>query len=245
MKDNASETDPVGLSTLQAISKASHFNNWLYDTIRPYLKSDVLEIGSGIGNISAFIIRDSFYITLSDYNIEYCELLRKEYQFIENVRGVLSIDLRDPDFSMTYSSLKEKYNAIFLVNVIEHISDDLSAIGHCRYMLKEGGNLIILAPSYQFLYSRLDKELGHFRRYTVKGLEALFKQQKFKIIHQQYFNVWGILGWIIFGKLLGRKMIGQKEVTAFDRLLRVLKFADNIVFKKIGLSTIVVGQKQG
>ena len=200
MKENAPAADPVGLHTLQAISKAGHFNKWVYSTIRPYLKSDILEIGSGIGNISAFIIQDSFYITLSDYNTEYCEFLKKKYQQHRNVREILSIDLQDTNFTKTYAFLRNKFNSIYLVNVIEHLRDDMIAIENCKFLLQDGGNLIVLAPSYPFLYSRLDKELGHFRRYTITGLQALFENQKLLVVHKQYFNFWGIIGWIIFGK---------------------------------------------
>ena len=48
--------DKEGLNTLETISKADKFNRWMFDTISPYCKGRILEIGSGIGNISQFFI---------------------------------------------------------------------------------------------------------------------------------------------------------------------------------------------
>jgi 2-polyprenyl-3-methyl-5-hydroxy-6-metoxy-1,4-benzoquinol methylase len=63
--------DPIGKHTLKIISGATRFNHWMYSEIKPLLKGNILEIGSGIGNISRHIIKDGFPVTLSDYNPEY------------------------------------------------------------------------------------------------------------------------------------------------------------------------------
>ena len=39
--------DPEGKRTLEVISKAEQFNQWLYTEIRPFLSGKILEIGSG------------------------------------------------------------------------------------------------------------------------------------------------------------------------------------------------------
>ena len=40
--------DPSGLQTLELLAKADRFNKWMYDTIRPFCKGRVFEVGSGI-----------------------------------------------------------------------------------------------------------------------------------------------------------------------------------------------------
>ena len=44
--------DEEGLETLNAIANANLFNEWMYSRIAPYCSGHILEIGSGIGNIS-------------------------------------------------------------------------------------------------------------------------------------------------------------------------------------------------
>ena len=236
--------DPTGLHTLEVISRAGHFNQWMYQTIRPYLKGNILEIGSGIGNISAYLVSDRLAVTLSDYDPAYCRLLKEKFAAFENVSGVLSINLQHPDFAAAYSGWKETYDTVFMLNVIEHLQDDAAAVTNCSYLLKKGGHLVLLAPAYQYLYSRFDRELGHYRRYTAQSLQQLYANETFRIIHSQYFNFTGMIGWYFFGRLLGKKMIGSGEMKLYNRLLFLFKIADSLVLKKAGLSVIVVGKKR-
>ncbi len=234
--------DPIGMNTLELISGATRFNQWMYDEIKPFLKGSILEIGSGIGNISRYIINDGLPITLSDYNKEYCDRLAKLFPGNSNVLGILQIDLLLPDFTEKYILLKEKFDSIVLLNVIEHIADDSKAVKNCKYMLKPGGHLIVLAPAYQWLYCRFDKELGHYRRYSLTKMKQLVKSH-LEIIGARHFNCFGIFGWLLFGKILRKKMLGS-EMNSFDRLVFLAKILDKLVFKTIGLSVIVTGKKE-
>lgn len=236
--------DPVGLHTLEVISRAASFNHWMYNEFRSLLKGAILEIGSGIGNISQFVIDDGFSITLSDYNTEYVEELKRKYAETKNVKDILSIDLSQSDFENHYKELKEKYDSIFLLNVIEHIAGDEKAIQNCKFILRTGGHLIVLAPAYKWLYCKFDKELGHYRRYTLNTITALLEKQNFGIIKKQYFNFTGIPGWFLFGKILGKKMLGNSEISAFNKLVPLAKRIDKLVKKKVGLSIIITGTKK-
>jgi hypothetical protein len=60
------EHDAEGLETLKAIKDADAFNNWMYSQIAPFVESPVLEIGSGIGNISKFCLADGHSLTMTD-----------------------------------------------------------------------------------------------------------------------------------------------------------------------------------
>jgi 2-polyprenyl-3-methyl-5-hydroxy-6-metoxy-1,4-benzoquinol methylase len=238
----SSSLDPIGRNTLELIAGATRFNEWMYNEIKPFLKGGLLEIGSGIGNISQYIINDGFQVTLSDYNSEYCDRLAKQFPGNSNVLEVLQIDLLLPDFTEEYVLLKEKFDSIVLLNVIEHIADDSTAIGNCKYLLKPGGHLIVLAPAYQWLYCRFDKELGHYRRYNLTKMKRLVKAH-LEIISSRHFNFLGVFGWLLFGKIFRKKMLGS-EMNSFDRLVPFAKILDKLVLKSIGLSVIVTGKKE-
>jgi len=236
--------DPAGLHTLEVIAKADRFNRWMYDQFKNQLKGEILEIGSGIGNISKFVIEEDRSVTLSDYNEEYCEVLKKKFFENKNVREVVSIDLLDPDFEIKYFAYKERFDSIFLLNVIEHIKDDLLAVKNCNYLLKPAGHLILLAPAFSWLYSSFDKQLGHFRRYSLQSLGDLLKKNNFNILSGSYFNFAGIGGWLLFGKILNQKMLSKGEMSAFNKIVPIAKVVDKIFGKKIGLSIIVTGIKK-
>jgi 2-polyprenyl-3-methyl-5-hydroxy-6-metoxy-1,4-benzoquinol methylase len=236
-------TDPSGSQTLEVISKANSFNKWMYNAIKHYLDGNILEIGSGLGNISRYAIEDKKTITLSDINPAYRATLKKQFGTFPAVKDVLSIDLQHKDFFNHYATLKEQYDTVFLLNVIEHLEDDRSAIENCRFLLKPRGRLVLLTPAYRWLYCRFDRELGHYRRYTRKNLRQVVLSSSFKINRSWYFNLAGIAGWLFFGKILGKKLIGQREMNTYDKLVPVFKLADRLTFNKAGLSVIMIAEK--
>lgn len=62
------------------------------------------------------------------------------------------------------------FDGITLLNVLEHIEDDLGALRQVRRMLKPGGTFVIEVPSGPGLFDPFDKLLGHFRRYRMGEL---------------------------------------------------------------------------
>lgn len=235
--------DPVGAATLEAVSGAARFNHWMYQQIRPFLQGRVLEIGSGTGNISTFIVRDGFDTVLSDYQQKYLDLLSKKFSPQLSAKQIIRIDLQDPQFASTYASLQGSFDSICMLNVIEHLQDDLAAVANCRFLLKEKGLLVLLAPAYSFLYCDLDKNLGHYRRYTTQTLSLVCTSNKFRLLKKRYFNVTGIAGWLLSGKLLGAQQLKPGQMKLFDALMPFVKLADKICCHQVGLSAIVVAQK--
>lgn len=234
------EVDKEGWETLDAIAQAGRFNKWMYETVKPFCKGRILEIGSGIGNISKFFVDAHADITLSDIRPVYCELLKKTFP---GVHEIVQLDLVDPSFDRTYASHLEKYDTVFALNVVEHIENDLLAIQNAYKLLKKNGQLVILVPAYNQLYNRFDTELEHFRRYTRKRLNELLKAGNLAIVHSSYFNFMGIPGWYVSGKFQQNKTIPKSQMSLYDKLVPVFKLVDKLVFNKIGLSVVSVGRK--
>lgn len=235
--------DAVGAATLEIISGADSFNRWMYEEIKPYLHGLVLELGSGTGNISRFVLEDKFETVLSDYNSAYVDCLQKKFSGNPCFKAVVSINLQDPHFEKENQQLHEKFDSIFLLNVIEHLQHDGTAVVNCRYLLKPGGTLIVLAPAYHFLYCDLDKNLGHFRRYTTNSLANLLGQNQFTITRKKYFNLAGIAGWFVWGKLLRTQQLQAGSMKLFNILVPLIRLADRLTARSIGLSAIVTGKK--
>ncbi|MGB8706004.1 MAG: methyltransferase [Gillisia sp.] len=235
--------DKVGRETLEIIASADNFNKWMFETILPHSHGKILEIGSGIGNISSQFLQQNFSLMLSDLRTEYCTELENRFKKFSNFLGVEKIDLIDPEFDTKFRELFETFNTVFALNVVEHIEDDELAIKNCRKLLKSKGTLIILVPSYQNLYNNLDKELGHYRRYTIEKLEKLFLKNNLNILHCQYFNATGMLGWYFSGKILKKKSIPKGQMFLYNKLVPIFRILDRGISNRIGLSTIVVGRK--
>lgn len=238
------EIDVSGEKTLDAVAEADKFNDWMFNTIRPFCSGEILEIGSGIGNISQFFLDNDYQICLSDIRSNYCNKLSNKFSSYPNLLGVLLLDLVDPDFDEKYQKFLNKFDTVFALNVIEHIDDDRLAVTNCRKLLKKGGKLIVLVPSYQALFNQFDVELGHYRRYNLKTMTKVFKESKIEVLSKQYFNFMGILGWFFSGRILRKKTIPKGQMKFYNLLVPIFKIIDKIVFNKIGLSTIVIGEKK-
>jgi 2-polyprenyl-3-methyl-5-hydroxy-6-metoxy-1,4-benzoquinol methylase len=233
------EIDLEGLETLSVIEKANKFNKWMYETIKPYSKGRILEIGCGIGNISEFFINDNFDIVLSDLRDNYIEIVKNKF-----TNEVIKIDLVDVDFDTKHKDLIGTFDTVFALNVVEHIKDDHKAIENCKKLLKNQGHLIILVPAYQTLFNNFDVELEHYRRYTQKSLKQLIKANQLNIIKTFSFNLIGILGWFVSGSILKKKTIPEGQMGLFNTLVPVFKLADILTLKKIGLSVICISVKK-
>lgn len=240
-----SEEDPVGEQTLELIAAAHRFNRWMYQRISRYVQAGtVLEIGSGIGNISQFFLDAGYKMTLSDIRKGYCSTLSKKFGAYTNLQGVEEIDLIDPLFEQKHAKLLGTFDNVYALNVVEHIEEDALAIQNCRKLMKPDGVLIILVPAYPALYNQMDKELGHYRRYTQKTLKHLIAGQDFKLLTSFYFNLAGIPGWYVNGKVMKEETINGGLMRLYNRLVPLFKFTDWVTMRQAGLSVVVVGRKK-
>lgn len=233
----------VGLSTLENLSVAERLNQWMFDSIRPYVKGAVLEIGSGIGNISSCFVQNGMPLHVSDYSADYCRMLEEKFDTEPLIRDVLHLDLAIPDIETAYPKLIGKFNTVFALNVVEHIKDHQLALANCYKLLAPGGRVIILVPAYQALYNGFDKELEHFRRYTRASLRRLLESQKFEVMRTWHFNFAGIFGWFWSGTVMGKKTLPAGELKFYNKLVPVFRVADKMVGNQVGLSVIGVGVK--
>ncbi len=237
------EFDAIGEETLEAIGQANRFNRWMYQTIKPWCKGHILEIGSGAGNISRYFLEDESKIMLSDIRDNYCQRLKNKFDDKKSLLGIAKINLTDPDFDSKHKDIFNTFDTVFALNVVEHIEDDFHAIKNCYKLLKKDGHLLILVPSCQHLYNQFDVGLGHYRRYTKSSLARIIMMNNFTIIKKQYFNFVGLFGWFFSGSILKKRQVPVGQVKIFNNLVPLFKVIDLATFHRIGLSTIVVGKK--
>lgn len=241
MTEQPTNGDLHGQQTLQLIAQADRFNEWMYEMISPFISGNVLEIGSGIGNMSEAIMRTAASVHLSDVNEHYLAILHNRFAGEKKMAAITLLDLVDPGFDYRYTDLFDCFDTIVALNVIEHIDDDYHAIHNCIKMLKPGGNLVILVPAFPRLYNRFDKELGHCRRYSRQRLTGLLGQY-LTVIKSSYFNFAGIFGWFVSGAILKNKIIPAAQLRLFNGLVPLFRLVDKAVSGRAGLSAIVVGK---
>lgn len=236
--------DLEGWQTLESIATAPLFNEWMYQTVSPPLHGKVLEIGSGIGNISNFFLQEGKQIMLSDIRESYCRYLVSKFGHLPHCLGVRQIDLVHPNFALEYADLLSTFDSVFALNVVEHIENDNLAIANAQKLLKSGGRLVILVPAYQWLYNEFDKSLAHYRRYSKRSLSTLFLKNNFYIEKKYHFNFAAMGGWWFSGSVLRKKIIPSGQMKIYNALVPVFKWVDKLVVGRIGISVIVEGIKK-
>jgi SAM-dependent methyltransferase len=232
-----------GTATLGVISEALQFNRWMYETIKPHCSGKILEIGSGIGNISQFFIEEGAEISLSDIETSYFPQLIEKFAGNQNLKGIHLLDLSDKNMEKNHPETIGAFDTIFALNVVEHILDHEQAMKNAMKMLRKGGKVVILVPAFQCLFNGFDKQLDHHRRYTQNSLRTLLEDAGFEIKHWQYFNFIAILGWYISGTVLRKKIIPGGQMRLYNTLVPLWKIIDFFTRKLAGISVIQVGYK--
>jgi len=121
---------------------------------------------------------------------------------------------------------KKKYDLILAADVIEHIKNDKKIINNLNKILKKNGLIVVTVPAYQFLFSKKDQALKHFRRYNRNSLKKLFNSN-FKTLKISYYNSLlfiPIAIAIIFFKLINRQFVDEVEVKPNNTLNYILYF---------------------
>ena len=232
-----------GNQNLKTIENADNFTEWMYSEVKPYLRKNILEVGSGIGTYSEKIASDfkERKIIFSDIDDEYVAGLNKRFQDNKNV-SCIKLNLENPS---DFKNIKHKVDSAIALNVIEHIEDDVAALNNMYSLLERNSRFVVLVPAHKFLYNCLDESLGHYRRYTKQEIIQKVSRTKFKINKIFYFNFISIFGWYLNGNILKKTIINNNNMKFLNALVPGLKvFEKNILRNKIGLSLVAVLEKQ-
>ena len=167
---------------LERFDGANLWIKYIIFKIRKFLKDDILEVGAGCGSFSKNYMKNFNSITLTDMDNSSFNLLKKNFINEKNI-NVINSPTKDID---------KKFNTIIYFNVLEHIKEDKLEIKTALEKLNSGGYLIVLVPAHQKIYSKLDKAVGHYKRYNID----FFKKNRFensKIIKLHFLDFFGYL----------------------------------------------------
>ncbi len=232
-----SETEDIVYQTLQRMRKLHRYNQWIFSKFRPFLGRRVLEIGSGIGNITKFLL-DRDFVMASDVEPKYLTLLK-------NIFGPYKkFVVEDLDISRTDIKQYCSYHidSVICFNVLEHIDKDEEALKNIFTLLEPKGRLLLFVPSHRWLYGSLDQSLGHYRRYDKEELKKKLENSGFKVMVLKYFNQSGILGWYVNGKILRKKELPAYQLRIYNLLVPFFK-VEELFRLPFGTSLLAIAEK--
>ena len=174
-------------------------------------RSNILDYGTGCG-VNLDMLCKFGHVDIHEKNKFARTLIKKNNKKIKRVYSTNKIK-------------KNFYDLIVAADVIEHIRKPKPILNNLKKSLKKNGKILVTVPAYQFLFSKKDQSLGHYRRYTKKTLKKEFKN--FKIENISYFNFYlcfPIILLTFFNKLFNIDYINKAETTPNFFVNLLLKF---------------------
>ena len=222
--DNIYRKDQYGSQVLARLASAHRYNSWLADTIREFCGNRVLEIGSGVGNITKNMIPRLQYIA-SDVNPLYLQALGT----LKDDRPYLQTAYCDVTDSNTFPQTGEGYDTVICLNVIEHVEEDRAALSNIKNVMAQNGRAIILVPHGQWNFGTLDEVLDHKRRYSKETLQKLAGDCGLQVVRIFELNRIGSLAWFLNGRIMRRRSFGRFQIWMLNWLTPLLRLMDPLL----------------
>ena len=228
---------------LEAMSFAESYHRWILDLMRPYLGRNVVEVGAGTGSFSELLLTahpDS--LTMVEPSEMFSELQTnissrteaRQVRFHQNIFSNVADEI----------ALAGPPDSIIYINVLEHIENDLDELRAVHRTLKSDGHLIVFVPALPMLFSKFDRSIGHFRRYRRSELRSKLEEAGFRVKDLRWFDMLGILPWLLKYRIAGSTAMEAGAVHLYDRLaVPIIRRAETLISPPVGKNLFAVAEK--
>lgn len=227
--------DYIG-NELELFKHASNWKNYYAKFIEGYLKNDVLEVGAGIGETTRSLCdgtQKSWLCLEPDAQLIKEMEIKKENGYLPSFIEIITDTLDGID-------VNRKFDAIIYIDVIEHIKNDAEELKKAANFLKPEGHLIVLVPAHNYLFSKFDKSIGHFRRYNKTMLTSAVPKELQKV-DLRYLDSVGLLASLANKWFLKQEYPQLKQIKFWDNyMIPVSKIMDAICFYSMGKTVVGV-----
>jgi SAM-dependent methyltransferase len=221
---------------------ADNYHRWILDYFQPHLGTRIVEVGAGTGSISRLIAeRGLVHLFMIEPAVELIPALE------QNAAGLKTISATTSS-GFLHEAIEEVRefgpDTFVYVNVFEHVEDDIGELKRVFDLLPAGGTLCVFVPALPFLYSKFDKSIDHFRRYTLNEMRAKAGDAGFDVVLSRYFDFVGIFPWLVKFRLLGSTSLDTTAVSLYDRfVVPIASRIERFVKPPIGKNVLLVARK--
>jgi ubiquinone/menaquinone biosynthesis C-methylase UbiE len=224
----------VQRDVLAALAECANHRKWFANFARPYLGSNPIEIGSGLGDYAMEWIPavDKYTATEAD-PVLFAEL-RKEMAAYPDVQ-VRQLLLPTTE--------QANHSCLMCYNVLEHIEDHVGALQSMAGLVQPGGYIVLVCPAFPFAMSPVDVATGHVRRYTKKSMRQAMTEAGLEVVSVTYANSLGLICYYAFTSLLKLAPSKGKTMLIYDRLVvPVVRGLERLVRPPFGQSVLAIGR---
>jgi SAM-dependent methyltransferase len=223
-------------SELELFSAAANWKTYFSRALAPFLGARVLEVGAGIGSNIPYLRTPAVREWTS---------LEPDPELARRIAE--RIDARElPDFCTVIAGTLEsvdaarRFDSILYLDVLEHIADDAEELAHASRLLAPGGNLVVLAPAHQYLFSPFDAAIGHFRRYSAASLIAA-GPPSCRLRSRFMLDCAGLLASLANRLLLRQATPTGGQIAFWDRILvPISRLLDRATGHRLGKTVVAV-----
>jgi SAM-dependent methyltransferase len=202
------------LEDQERMSPAENYFAWQCRLVQNELGRRVVEVGCGVGNFTRMLL-DREAVIAVDPEPGCIERLNSRYPDCANLHAFVCA-APSPEFG---SLARFRPDTCVCLNVLEHIEDDAAALAGMASVLQPGGVVVLLVPAFPALYGPIDRNLGHFRRYTRGRIRTLARRTGLRIRKMHYSNFIGFFGWWTNAHILKCEAQSAAQIRFFDRWL--------------------------
>jgi SAM-dependent methyltransferase len=226
----------AGNRILEAMRSGGRYGEAIFTELRnaiPADASEILDFGAGAG----FFLEKFHTIGIAVDAVEQDPDLQARARSL--ARTVWS-DIRNVP--------TERFDFAYTVNVLEHIFEIDEACAQLSRVLKPNRKLFVFVPAHQILWTSLDDEVQHVRRFDRRSLRLALEGAGFRIEHMKYFDFLG------FPAALGVRILeqinlfkyGSGSVGFYDRyLFPVSQHLDWLFKGSFGKNLIAIANRTG
>ena len=223
-----------------AMAGARHYHDWVFQSFAEALRPGAaLEVGTGHGEYARRIAPLVQELIVSDLDPAAIEKTRAALASYENVHHLVMNGV-DPRV------LGRRVDNIILLNVLEHVEDDAAFLRNAHQSLSARGVLVVFVPAFPALYSRMDRQAGHVRRYERRALGRLIEDCGFATKKIHYVNAVGFFGWLA-NKWLDSGIDSTTtnlQIALYDRMIPLFRHVDRAL-PFLGQSLLAIAEKTG
>jgi SAM-dependent methyltransferase len=169
--------------------------------------SRILDAAVGLGQLAGRVRRRGHHTFGIDSSVEAALHALRSGSALSVVGDMTQLPFRDGAFDAVTSG-----------ETLEHLDDDLRAVGEISRVLRNGGRCVVTVPALKCLWSASDDYYEHRRRYDRTGLRMLFERAGFRIDRATY---WGFPVVLVYDTLflLPMNLRRSRKDPAKDRAL--------------------------
>ena len=231
---------------LESMAFALNYHRWIRDIFRPYFGKRVVEVGAGSGSFSELILETGpEHLDTIEPSANMYPLLAAHLQHLDS--GTIAL-AHQGTLAGSVDAIRRMGapDSVVYVNVLEHVEDDRNELARIYSLLRPRGHALIFVPANPWLMGSMDREFGHFRRYTMKELRGKCEAAGFTIRLAAHFDFVGIAPWWLKYCLLKSTTMEPAAVRLHDRwVVPVSRFFETLIPPPIGKNIVLVAGKPG